>query len=662
LADRVAIIDADPGRRLAAASIVEGAGWEAQAVATADELAPGPSVLVALVSAGTADELRATLGVVRARAPEPAVVVVAPAGAALGASEALGLGADDFLAPDAAPAELAARLRARLGAQRTLGELQRRQRGHEMVLELTRALSSALNIRDILRLVVQRVADTTRVDRASIVLGGGDGTGFVIATSDDVELRDLPIQLSDYPEITQVMESGAPLVIDDAAASPIFDLAQVGGPRAFRSLTVCPILFEERAMGVLFLRGRDPGGVPPEDMGLLRAVADATGIALRNAKLLQSMRDQSRRSRFAHFEAERQLKSLRRYAEFFDSSADGIVVIDRHARVLFCNPAACNITGRGPAELRGASFERILSKDGRRTFDDVRAGFGAGLFPSAVDLPIRKGDGTRRVLSVSFSNVLGEGRGILISLRDVTRERALARELTKTKEFLQRVIDSSVDAVVSADMKGQVLLFNPAAERIYGWRRDEVVGELNVRELYPEGGAREIMRLIRSDELGPPGTIEGYETELSGKHGERIPVRLSASLIVHRGQPIGSVGVFKDLRREREIQAHLDSAREQLASQERKALIAEIAGATAHELNQPLTAVIGYASILARRSAEDARLAAAARNIVRESERMAEIVRKIGKLTKYETKPYVGDTKIIDLERSMDTEPPVTGY
>src|SRR5690606_2387676 len=107
-----------------------------------------------------------------------------------------------------------------------------------------------------------------------------------------------------------------------------------------------------------------------------------------------------------------------------------------------------------------------------------------------------------------------ESRGVIISLRDVTAERTLARELNQTKEFLQRVIDSSVDAIVSADMRGTVLLFNPAAERTYGYRADDVVGTMNVRRLYPEGQAEAIMRLIRSEEGGPPGVLQGYEAEL----------------------------------------------------------------------------------------------------------------------------------------------------
>jgi PAS domain S-box-containing protein len=529
----------------------------------------------------------------------------------------------------------------------------------EMVLSLTQALSSTLDLREILYLVVRRIAEVIDVDRVSIVLGGNDAdTAFVVAASDDVRLRDLPLQLSRYPEIRRVLDTGEPYVVDDAPSHPIF--GEIESPPSYRSLVLFPIRFADRTMGVLFLRFRQARSLDDEGSFLLRAVANATGIALRNARLLESLRKEQRRSTSARDEAQRQLTALQPYVDFFVSCADGIVVITLDGRVLFCNPAACEILGRTEADLRSRRFRSVLTRDGRRRFRELQNGFLDGRFPVSVDLPIETQTKHRRILAVSFSSALRDD-GVIISLRDVTEERALARELTKTKEFLQRVIDSSADAIVSADMQGNVLLFNPAAERTYGYGADEVVGRRNVRDLYPDGVAGDIMRLIRSEEHGPRGALHEYQTELLGKDGDRIPVLLSASLIIHRGRPIGSVGVFRDLRAKLQIEERLADAQRELAEKEQKAFIAELAGATAHELNQPLTTVMGYAQLMARELDGQTKLGRAATVVVRETERMAEIVRKIGKLTRYESKSYVGDTKIIDLERSVDSEPPVTG-
>ena len=89
-------------------------------------------------------------------------------------------------------------------------------------------------------------------------------------------------------------------------------------------------------------------------------------------------------------------------------------------------------------------------------------------------------------------------------------------------------------------------------------------------------------------------------------------------------------------------------------------IAAELAGAAAHELNQPLTAIQGYAELLQRKADADSAIGRGAAVILRESERMAEIVRKIGKIARYETKQYVGGTSILDLDRAAgsDSLPP----
>jgi signal transduction histidine kinase len=102
----------------------------------------------------------------------------------------------------------------------------------------------------------------------------------------------------------------------------------------------------------------------------------------------------------------------------------------------------------------------------------------------------------------------------------------------------------------------------------------------------------------------------------------------------------------------RRIEAELAKAQKELEAAARQAMIVELAGAAAHELNQPLTSVLGYAELLQRRlDAADA----AGRYvgiILREAERMAEVVRKIGSITRHETRAYVGETRIVDLEKA----------
>jgi PAS domain S-box-containing protein len=573
-------------------------------------------------------------------------------------ARAFEMGADDFVRKPFRPAELVARIRGQLRMREYVEALGRKERDAKVVLELTQALSSTLDFRNILFTVVRRIAEVARVDRCSIVLVRDQGdVGYVVAASDDKELRDLPIVLGKYPEIQQVMATGEPLVIEDASTHPLFDLVRNDLPlNPFRSLALLPILFEERPMGVLFLRGRQPVALREHELSLARTVANATAIALRNARILQSMRDQTQQITFARFEAEKRLKALQRYADFFHSTADGIVVIDADGQVLFSNPRAHEITGRSEQELSRGTLADLLDPKGKARLEEIRAGFARGVYPQMVDLAVQRGR-DRRILSVSFGVVLRDDSGaILVSFRDVTDDRATAAELIKTKDFLERVIESSVDAIISADMSGKILLFNRAAERLTGHDAREAVGRMNARDMYMPGVARQIMRLIHAREHGGPGRLESFRTELRGKDGVSVPVLVSAALIMEHGQPFGSVGVFTDLRDRLRMEAKLSEAEEELRAREKQALIAELAGAAAHELNQPLTSVLGYAELMRRRGNDVPAVHSAAAIILQEAERMADIVRKIGKITRYETKTYVGAAKILDLDRSSDAD------
>src|SRR5439155_8351217 len=91
---------------------------------------------------------------------------------------------------------------------------------------------------------------------------------------------------------------------------------------------------------------------------------------------------------------------------------------------------------------------------------------------------------------------------------------------------------------------------------------------------------------------------------------------------------------------------------------EKQALVAELAGAAAHELNQPLTSIIWSAGMIQRQSPPDAAYLRAVAVILSEAERMAGIVKKIGRITKYETIDYVGGARMLDLHRAAPESDP----
>jgi PAS domain S-box-containing protein len=255
--------------------------------------------------------------------------------------------------------------------------------------------------------------------------------------------------------------------------------------------------------------------------------------------------------------------------------------------------------------------------------------------------------------------VLAGAGAVILAFRDVTAERALELELRSTKEFLERLIDSTIDAIIASDVKGQIVLFNQGAERLFGWKARDVIGKKPVWELYEPGAARQIMRMLRSTSYGGVGRLEQTRREVRIASGEAVPVSMSASIVYEGDSEVATVGILTDLRERIRMEQRLLDAQQKLQLSEKQALVAELAGAAAHELNQPLTSIIGYAQLVERQSAKDAQHLRAIGIILAEAERMAGIVKKIGKITKYETTDYVGGARMIDLERATQEIPPL---
>lgn len=166
--------------------------------------------------------------------------------------------------------------------------------------------------------------------------------------------------------------------------------------------------------------------------------------------------------------------------------------------------------------------------------------------------------------------------------------------------------------------------------------------------------------MLRSPEKGGVGLAVGVETEILSNEKNPIPILLSAAIIYDDdGREIATTGFFTDLREQRGMERRLKDAQNQIIQTEKQAAIAELAGSAAHELNQPLTAVMGYAELLQRKLKTlppDDPMHKIVDTIYQEAERMAAVVRKIGRITRYESKSYVGETRIVDLDKSSRRE------
>lgn len=356
--------------------------------------------------------------------------------------------------------------------------------------------------------------------------------------------------------------------------------------------------------------------------------------------------------RLERLRARTPLDELRRqYAKTFASMAPGIVVVGANLEMVFANPRSYEIVGHREETISSEDIAQVLSPE---DLPRVREALSQGQFPRGMDIELIRRDGTKIICGASFAPLIGAEDHTVISFEDVTDLRETERELIKTMEFLESLIDASVDAIIATDMDQRVVLFNPSAERVSGRHVSDVLGNITLEDLLGRSSAELVTQRLLAPGHGGEGRLEPTMLDLIDLHGARIPVQLSASLIYEHGEPSAIVLIFADLRDRIRVEERLAEAQKKLAFTEKHGVLAELAGTAAHELNQPLTSMMAYAELLLRQSEAGSAGAKAAQVLIREAERMAEIVRKIGKITRYETTSYVGHQKIFDLDRAAD--------
>jgi PAS domain S-box-containing protein len=230
------------------------------------------------------------------------------------------------------------------------------------------------------------------------------------------------------------------------------------------------------------------------------------------------------------------------------------------------------------------------------------------------------------LLSISLKRAF-EKQNLKRKVRKYTQDletlvREANQQLEKAYKFRENLIENSPDAIVSVRKGGEIVIFNTAAEKMLGYKKEEVIKRLNITEIYPPGKAKEVMKDLRSENFGGKGRVDKREMTVVHRDGHEIPVYLSASILYEHGRESGSVGIFTDISEKKRME-------QQLQRSERLSSLGKLAAGIAHEINQPLTGVLTFASLLQRRHEDDETTSKDLEIIVRETKRIKGIVRGI---------------------------------
>ena len=200
-----------------------------------------------------------------------------------------------------------------------------------------------------------------------------------------------------------------------------------------------------------------------------------------------------------------------------------------------------------------------------------------------------------------------------------------AQELRKTKDTLENIVQSSVDAIVATDPKGRITFANRSMQELIlgqAGQEEKLLG-VPMSQLYSGGlgEARKIMSILRKR-----GQLMNYETTMVS-NGRVIPILTSASLLKEeRGAVIGTLGVIKDLTEKKKLEEDLKKAQAELVQTEKLVAIGRLASGVAHEMNDPLTSILTFGSLLREDTPEGEPIRESLDIILKEANRAKRIV------------------------------------
>jgi PAS domain S-box-containing protein len=320
-------------------------------------------------------------------------------------------------------------------------------------------------------------------------------------------------------------------------------------------------------------------------------------------------------------------ESEERYRVISENIRDGVFLVDLEGRVVFGNAAGERITGYSALEFVGRPVFTLLSPDGAkevgRRLGAVQSGEAvAPLFETQV---VRK-DGTRVWVEAQASSVVRDGVlvGRLAVVRDISERKQAEQTLRLLALAVRHAGDSIVVTTANLEPPGPTIVFvNPAFTRITGYTAEEAVGK-TPRILQGPATDRALLRQVKATlAAGREAFVEtiNYRKDRTEIHvaWHAAPVRDEAGRVTH------FVAIQRDLTQAKRAEAELARQRDALHQSEKLAAMGQLLAGVAHELNNPLSVVLGHVALL-RRTASGA-LAERAAKIAGAAERCVRIVR-----------------------------------
>jgi PAS domain S-box-containing protein len=312
------------------------------------------------------------------------------------------------------------------------------------------------------------------------------------------------------------------------------------------------------------------------------------------------------------FQTQKQAQELEASEErsrlILGSTADGIFGTDGNGLITFINPAACHMLGFAQDDLLGRSAHAMFhhhrpdGSDYPKEECPVFAAFTDGKSSHIDNEFLWRKDGTGLPVEYGARPVFKDGSliGSVVSFTDVTERRRAEERLRDTERFFRSVLESAPDAMMVVDQNGAIQIANAQCERLFGYTREELAGQL-VEMLVPENVRAGHPALRDGYFHAPTARPMGARRELAGLRKDRslFPIEIGLSPLPARGSAPAQVAVsIRDITVRKQQEREIIEAREK--AEEATAAKSMFLANMSHEIRTPMNAIIGMTHLALR--------------------------------------------------------------
>ncbi|MBA7504972.1 Sporulation kinase E [subsurface metagenome] len=346
-----------------------------------------------------------------------------------------------------------------------------------------------------------------------------------------------------------------------------------------------------------------------------------------------------------------------RFEDLFESANELIITTDAEGWILHANKEVEKLSGYSKKELIGQSILKIAHPEDVPKYIQFWKDILSGLTPHYELRGVSaKKPGAVSNLLASGSVIRKDGKIVEIqyNAKNITEEKQAEEKLRESEKKYRTILENMTDGYYEVDLSGNFTFFNDSLCEILGYTRHEMMG-MNNRQYMDSENARKVYQTFNKVyATGKPA--RGFDWEITRKDGTKKFVEASVSLVRNaQGEPAGFRGIVRDTTERKEMEAERDEMEQRAQLASRLSIVGEMASGIVHEVNNPLTSVIGFAEMLAHKDLpEDAREYATIIN--NEGKRVASIAGRLLNFARHQ-KPETVYTDINKLvESTLDLQ------